>query len=566
MAQTLQMAIPNFGNNVLECLNEQRLQGLYCDVSVVVKGHAFKAHRAVLAASSSYFRDLFSSSSNGLPPAVQPQSFQQILAFCYTGRLSMTVGDQFLLMYTAGFLQIQQIMEKGTEFFLKVSSPSCDSQGLHAEEAPPSEPQSPVTQTSNGAGRPASSLTPLPLVSRVKTEQPASQPEAAAPYSVVCTPVAKRLWEGGSSRDGGGFSSSGGGGARKTARYSQEAARGSAIQSPGALGLAMGMGVTTTSLAGMVASGAMGGSASTNGSSAGALGVSDGASPGTLSTYASDSPISYHDDEEEEEGTEESAEEHYRQICNMYTMYSMLNMGAAAGERVEALPDHTETRGRMRGRDLTCLPAELIAQIGNRCHPKLYEEGDPAEKLELVSGTSVYISRAQLMNCHVSAGTRHKVLLRRLLAFVFFQSAVCRRRAAQNTLANSCGTGIRSSTNDPSRKPLDNRVLHAVKFYCQNFATSFKESEMNAIAADMCTNARRVVRKSWIPKLKLLMAESDAYSAFLPDGVKTEEDALGADPSFDPAALEATSGASVESGGSSGESLPGVGGEGGALF
>ncbi|XP_075993133.1 nucleus accumbens-associated protein 1-like isoform X2 [Genypterus blacodes] len=565
MAQTLQMAIPNFGNNVLECLNEQRLQGLYCDVSVVVKGHAFKAHRAVLAASSSYFRDLFSSSSNGgsgndvsptvveLPPAVQPQSFQQILAFCYTGRLSMTVGDQFLLMYTAGFLQIQQIMEKGTEFFLKVSSPSCDSQGLHAEEAPPSEPQSPVTQTSGSAARPASCLTPLPLVSRVKTEQPASQPEPATPYSVVCTPVAKRLWEGGSSRDGVG--SGAGGGARKAARYSQEALRGSAIQSPAALGLTMGMGATAPNLAGMAGIGGPGGNGGTNGSSTG-LGMSEGASPGTLSTYASDSPVSYHDEEEEEEGTDECAEEQYRQICNMYTMYSMLNMGAAAGERVEALPDHTETRGRMRGRDLTCLPAELIAQIGNRCHPKLYEEGDPAEKIELVSGTSVYISRAQLMNCHVSAGTRHKVLLRRLLA-AFFD---------RNTLANSCGTGIRSSTNDPSRKPLDNRVLHAVKFYCQNFATSFKESEMNAIAADMCTNARRVVRKSWIPKLKLLMAESDAYSAFLPDAVKAEDDALGADPAFDPASLEATGGAAVESGGSSRQSLPGVGGDGGPLF
>lgn len=84
-----------------------------------------QAHRAVLAASSSYFRDLFNavgkSSVVELPPAVQPQSFQQILAFCYTGRLSMNVGDQFLLMYTAGFLQIQQIMEKGTEFFLKVT-------------------------------------------------------------------------------------------------------------------------------------------------------------------------------------------------------------------------------------------------------------------------------------------------------------------------------------------------------------------------------------------------------------------------------------------------------------
>uniref|UniRef100_A0A8C4Z6D1 Nucleus accumbens-associated protein 1-like n=1 Tax=Gadus morhua TaxID=8049 RepID=A0A8C4Z6D1_GADMO len=551
MAQTLQMAIPNFGNNILECLNEQRLQGLYCDVSVVVKGHNFKAHRAVLAASSSYFRDLFNNEGVQsplvveLPPAVQPQSFQQILAFCYTGRLSMTVGDQFLLMYTAGFLQIQQIMEKGTEFFLKVSSPSCDSQGLQPEEAPSSEPQSPVTQTS----RPANCVTPL---SRVKTEQASGQPEASA-HSVVCSPVAKRLWEGGSSRDGGsgGGGGGGGGGSRKAARFSQhEAMRGSAIQSPPAgLGVAMGMGPSVGGALACVAVGA-------------GLGLTDGASPGTVSAYASDSPVSYHEEEEEEEGADESAEEQYRQICNMYTMYSMLNVGvAAAGERVEALPDHTETRGRMRGRDLTCLPTELIAQIGNRCHPKLYEEGDPAEKLELVSGTSVFISRAQLMNCHVSAGTRHKVLLRRLLA-AFFD---------RNTLANSCGTGIRSSTNDPSRKPLDNRVLHAVKYYCQNFATSFKESEMNAIAADMCTNARRVVRKSWIPKLKLLMAESDAYSAFLADGVKMEDDHLGGDAAFDPAVpleVGGGGGGGVEAGGSPGESsLQSLGGEGGgALF
>ncbi|KAJ8345820.1 hypothetical protein SKAU_G00300130 [Synaphobranchus kaupii] len=238
------------------------------------------------------------------------------------------------------------------------------------------------------------------------------------------------------------------------------------------------------------------GGGGTNGTSNNA--TSDSTSPGNLSAYTSDSPTSFHDDDEEEEVTDEGTEEQYRQICNMYTMYSMLNVGAAAaGERVDALPDHmtSDTRGRMRVRqELASLPAELITQIGNRCHPKLYEEGDPTEKLELVSGTSVFITRAQLMNCHVSAGTRHKVLLRRLLASFF----------DRNTLANSCGTGIRSSTNDPSRKPLDSRVLHAVKFYCQNFATSFKESEMNAIAADMCTNARRVVRKSWIPKLKLL--------------------------------------------------------------
>lgn len=114
---------------------------------------------------------------------------------------------------------------------------------------------------------------------------------------------------------------------------------------------------------------------------------------------------------------------------------------------MEALPEQPPPEPRARARlrqDLASLPAELVTQIGNRCHPKLYDEGDPAEKLELVTGTgagrgegpagfwgpadppcapspgtNVYITRAQLMNCHVSAGTRHKVLLRRLLASFF---------------------------------------------------------------------------------------------------------------------------------------------------
>ncbi|NXL99739.1 NACC1 protein, partial [Tyrannus savana] len=465
MAQTLQMEIPNFGNSILECLNEQRLQGLFCDVSVVVKGHAFKAHRAVLAASSSYFRDLFHSSKSAvveLPAAVQPQSFQQILSFCYTGRLSMNVGDQFLLMYTAGFLQIQEIMEKGTEFFLKVSSPSCDSQGLHGDDTPGSEPQSPVAQTSAGQGW------ALPLVSRVKTEQ-------GEPDGVQCTFVFKRLWDGGPK-------DAGGNGSRKMAKFSDAAA---APRPPNPLGANPAPAPTPVPPA------------------------ADQTSPGgTSSAYTSDSPGSFHNEEDEEEdGGEEGSDEQYRQICNMYTMYSMMN----------ALPEQTppEPRARFRVRqDLASLPAELVTQIGNRCHPKLYDEGDPAEKLELITGTNVFITRAQLMNCHVSAGTRHKVLLRRLLASFF----------DRNTLANSCGTGIRSSSNDPSRKPLDSRVLHAVKFYCQNFAPDFKESEMNAIAADMCTNARRVVRKSWMPKLKLLMAEGDSYTSFINDTGKLEPD------------------------------------------
>lgn len=57
---------------------------------------------------------------------------------------------------------------------------------------------------------------------------------------------------------------------------------------------------------------------------------------------------------------------------------------------MEALPEQPPPEPRARARlrqDLASLPAELVTQIGNRCHPKLYDEGDPAEKLELVTGT-----------------------------------------------------------------------------------------------------------------------------------------------------------------------------------
>lgn len=93
---------------------------------------------------------------------------------------------------------------------------------------------------------------------------------------------------------------------------------------------------------------------------------------------------------------------------------------------------------------------------------------------------------------------------------------------------------------------------------------------MNAIAADMCTNARRVVRKSWIPKLKLLMADSEAYSAFLADSVKIEADALGAEQGFDPTSLDAVAAAAngneVGGGATPADALQGVGGDSSTLF
>ncbi|XP_037339862.2 nucleus accumbens-associated protein 2 [Pungitius pungitius] len=474
MSQLLHVEIPNFGATVLGSLNEQRLLGHYCDVSILVKGQAFKAHRAVLAASSLYFRDLFSSSTKSqfeLPSSVTPACFEQILTFCYTGKLTMAASEQLVVMYTAGYLQIQHIVERGMDLMFKANSPHCDSQTAGSLEETGSEPQSPCN---NGNGLAVAALLGTPgwspslLMSQRKIKLEGGDP----------TPLTTSLAQSKIS----------------SSELGNRLARGSSLFYTTAGGTAI-PGLPSYHLQGAGGAGAGAG---------GGAGV-ERSSPGASSLPTTDSPTSYQNEDEEFEEepydgiTEDSYSHLYGRSANPYGIQDKPEMAA--------MPLALESRNCVLiRRDLVALPASLISQIGYRCHPKLYTEGDPGEKLELVAGTQVFMTRGQLMNCHLCAGIKHKVLLRRLLA-TFFD---------RNTLANSCGTGIRSSTSDPSRKPLDSRVLNAVKLYCQNFNPNFKESEMNVIAADMCTNARRV-RKRWLPKIK----------SMLPDGMEVYRAGMG---------------------------------------
>lgn len=110
---------------------------------------------------------------------------------------------------------------------------------------------------------------------------------------------------------------------RKAARYSSSSSSSLSNNNPDASG--RGPVPTSTGVGGGTTVGAAGLNSNHNNNG----GTPEGTSPGTLSMYTSDSPISYHDDEEEDDVADDSAEEQYRQICNMYTMYSMLNASAA---------------------------------------------------------------------------------------------------------------------------------------------------------------------------------------------------------------------------------------------
>lgn len=55
----------------------------------------------------------------------------------------MAASEQLVVMYTAGYLQIQHIVERGMELMFKANSPHCDSQTAGSLEETGSEPQSP---------------------------------------------------------------------------------------------------------------------------------------------------------------------------------------------------------------------------------------------------------------------------------------------------------------------------------------------------------------------------------------------------------------------------------------
>lgn len=111
------MEISSHQFHLLQQLNEQRKQDLFCDCSILVEGKVFKAHRNVLFASSGYFKMLLSQGSkeSSQPTtatfqAFSPDTFSVILDFVYSGKLSLTGQNVIEVMSAASYLQMTDVI------------------------------------------------------------------------------------------------------------------------------------------------------------------------------------------------------------------------------------------------------------------------------------------------------------------------------------------------------------------------------------------------------------------------------------------------------------------------
>lgn len=123
------MDFPGHFQLLFKQLNHQRLHAQLCDCVVVVGNQNFQAHRSILAACSSHFRALLSSSDGADdagadaggrrgpsvmkldPEVVTPEAFSSLLDMIYTSTLSLRASNVMDLLLAASHLHLNTVVK-----------------------------------------------------------------------------------------------------------------------------------------------------------------------------------------------------------------------------------------------------------------------------------------------------------------------------------------------------------------------------------------------------------------------------------------------------------------------
>lgn len=106
--------------SILSKIDKLRKKDLLCDITLVVEDVHFRAHRALLAASSDYFSRMFTAEDQSSRPTYQldglaAEMFAAGLEFIYSAQVSVEVSATEQLLTTARHLEINDLVKVLTE-------------------------------------------------------------------------------------------------------------------------------------------------------------------------------------------------------------------------------------------------------------------------------------------------------------------------------------------------------------------------------------------------------------------------------------------------------------------
>lgn len=115
-------------DTVLASLEDQRKKGFLCDITLIVENVHFRAHKALLAASSEYFSMMFAEEgeigqSIYMLEGMVADTFGILLEFIYTGYLHASEKTTEQILATAQFLKVYDLVKAYTDFQNSHNSP-----------------------------------------------------------------------------------------------------------------------------------------------------------------------------------------------------------------------------------------------------------------------------------------------------------------------------------------------------------------------------------------------------------------------------------------------------------
>ncbi|XP_041872542.1 kelch-like protein 32 isoform X2 [Corvus hawaiiensis] len=110
---------------VLAALNQQRSDGILCDITLIAEEQKFHAHKAVLAACSDYFRAMFSlcmveSEADEVNlHGVTSLGLKQALDFAYTGQILLEPGVIQDVLAAGSHLQLLELLSLCSHYLIE---------------------------------------------------------------------------------------------------------------------------------------------------------------------------------------------------------------------------------------------------------------------------------------------------------------------------------------------------------------------------------------------------------------------------------------------------------------